>query len=65
MANRMAMAVSARSPPESSDSICSFFARRLRHDLDAAVQRVLGVGQPQFRAAAAEQLDEGALEILR
>lgn len=41
-----------------------FLARWLRHDVDVAAQRVVGVRQRQFRAPAAKQLDKRALEIL-
>ena len=40
IANRIAMAVSARSPPESSDSSWQFLARRLRDDVNAAAEHV-------------------------
>ena len=39
------------------------FARRLRHNIDAAIERVRGVGQAQFRPSAAKERHERLLEI--
>ena len=58
-------AVSAFSPPLISSMLPSFLPGRLREDLDAGLEHVLGVGEAQLGRAAAEHLREELLEALR
>ena len=58
-----ANAVSACSPPERSDSVTGFLARRLRHDLEPGFERIFAFDQLQLGIAAAEQFGEQLLEI--
>ena len=55
--------MSACSPPDRSDSVERLLARRLGHDFEACLQRVLALDQLQLRGAAAEQLREQVLEV--
>ena len=52
-----------RSPPESSETRLQLLARRLRYDVDAAIQRIVLVDQRKIRAPAAEQLRKHLAEV--
>ena len=58
-----ASAVSACSPPESSDSVAGFLPGRLRQNFEAGFERIVVLDELQLRGAAAEQLGEQALEV--
>ncbi len=58
------MAVSACSPPESSDRVCGFLPGRLGEDVEAGLEGVVGFDQLQLGGAAAEEGREEALEVL-
>ena len=59
----MAMAVSARSPPESRESSCSALPGGCDYNFNSASQNVLAVFQPQFSSASAEKLFKSFSEI--
>ena len=58
-----AIAVSACSPPESRVSVGEALARRLRHDLEPGLERIVGFDQLEMRLAALEQGGEQAAEM--
>ena len=62
MAKMRLTAVSAFSPPLISSMLDELLARRLREDVDARLEHVLGVGEPELGATAAEHLREDLLE---
>ena len=53
-----AVAVSACSPPESSESVRQPLARRLREDFEPCLKRIFALGELQRRLAAFEQRRE-------
>ena len=57
--------MSERSPPESSESLLDVLARRPRLDLDAGVEQVVGLGEPEPARAAREQRLEELREVRR